>query len=236
MHPVQPLEQRHRQDDLRLLAIILLHLATDQQVEFLVGAAEFHVCLERDRIVALHDRVEELVDRYRLPARVPLAEVVALQHAGDRVMRRELDEAGCVHGSHPARVEVDARRLFVEDLEDLGFVGFGIGLDFFRRQRRTGRVLAGRVADHAREVTYQEHDLVAEFLELAHLVDEHRVADVQVGRRRVEAGLDDERPALFELCLETVLGKNLVAAANQFLQLLLFVLHISLAAGCDAEL
>ena len=65
---VQPLEQRHREDALRLLAVVLLQLAADQQVEFLVGAAELDVGLHRHRVVALHQRVQQLVHGDRLVA------------------------------------------------------------------------------------------------------------------------------------------------------------------------
>ncbi|MCY1227975.1 hypothetical protein D9M72_402680 [compost metagenome] len=40
---VQAHQQRHGQDALRLLAVFLLQLAPDQQVELLVGAAELQV-------------------------------------------------------------------------------------------------------------------------------------------------------------------------------------------------
>ena len=62
-----------RQDALRLLPVASLQLAADQQVELLVGAAQLDVGLERDRVVALHQRVQELVDRDRLSALKRLA-------------------------------------------------------------------------------------------------------------------------------------------------------------------
>jgi hypothetical protein len=43
--PSRPFEQRHRDDHLRLLPVRLLQLAPDQQVELLVGAAEFDIRL-----------------------------------------------------------------------------------------------------------------------------------------------------------------------------------------------
>ena len=76
------------------------------------------------------------------------------------------------------------------------FIGFGVGLDFLGRQRRTRRVLARRIADHAGEITNQEHDLVPKLLELPHLINKYGVPDVQVWCGRVESGFDDERPAL----------------------------------------
>ena len=46
----------------------LLQVAADEQVELLVGAAELEVALERDRVVALHQRVQELVHADRRAA------------------------------------------------------------------------------------------------------------------------------------------------------------------------
>ena len=48
---------------------------------------------------------------------------------------------------------------------------------------------------------------------------------MQVWCSRVESGLDDERPALLQLRFKSVFGQNLVAAANEFLQLLLNICH-----------
>ena len=74
------------------------------------------------------------------------------------------------------------------------------------------------VADHPGEVADQEDHLVAQVLELPHLVEQHGVADVQVRRGRVEAGLDAQRAARLAggrvqfLALEDLVG----AAADQF--------------------
>jgi hypothetical protein len=45
------------------------------------------------------------------------------------------------------------------------------------------------------EVADQEDHLVAQVLQLAHLVQHHRVADVDVGRRGVQPQLDAQRLA-----------------------------------------
>src|SRR5690606_41063040 len=58
-------QERHRQDALRLHTIFLLQLAPDQQIELLVSPAHFEVGLERDRVVALQQRVKELVNGNR---------------------------------------------------------------------------------------------------------------------------------------------------------------------------
>ena len=66
----------------------------DQQIEFLVGAAQLHVRPQRDRVVALRQRIEELVDGDGLAGLVALGEVVALEHARHGVVRRELHDLG----------------------------------------------------------------------------------------------------------------------------------------------
>ncbi len=67
---------------------------------------------------------------------------------------------------------------------------------------RAQLVPAGGVADHRGEVADDEDDRVPEVLELPHLLHQHGVAEVQIGARRVEAGLDPERPPGAEALLE----------------------------------
>ena len=95
----------------------------------------------------------------------------------------------------PLGVVADLGLFGVEDLEDLLLVGFGVGVDLFAGERLAGDVLAGGVADERGGVADEEDDGVAELLEVAQLADEHRVAEVEVGRGGVEAGLDAQRDA-----------------------------------------
>src|SRR3546814_7107899 len=71
------------------------------------------------------------------------------------------------------------------------------------------------VANHSGEIADQEDHLVAEVLELPHLVEQHGVADVQVRRGRVEAGLDPQRPARLQPCFELLALENLVGTARR---------------------
>ena len=212
---IEALEQRHRHHDLRLLAVGLLQRAPDQQVELLVGAAELHVRLHRHRVVALRERVEELVDGDRLAGLVALGEVIALEHARHRVVRGQLHDLGGGEAAQPARVEVDARAGAVEDLEHLRLVGARVRLDLLGRQRRARGVAPRGVADHPGEVPDEERDVVPELLELAHLVEQHRVPEVQVGGGRVEARLHVQRRAAPELPGEVGVGEHLARAPVQ---------------------
>ena len=210
---VEAFEQRGRDDDLRLLAEIALQLAADEQIELLIGAPQLDVGHHRHRVVALHQRVEKLVDRDRLVRPVALAEIVALEHARDRVARRQADHALRAELVRPLRVKQDLRLVGIEDLERLLPVRRRVRLDLLAGERRARLVLPGRVADHPGEITDQELDLVAEALEVAQLVDDHRVAEVQVGRGRVQPQLDAQGPSLRELFRQLVLDDQLVAAA-----------------------
>lgn len=90
------------------------------------------------------------------------------------------------------RVERDFGLGRIKDLEYLLLVGLGVIQHLLPGQRRAGRALATRVTDHASEVTDQENDLMPKVTELAQLVDQHSMAQMQVRRSRVEARLDTQ--------------------------------------------
>jgi hypothetical protein len=114
----------------------------------------------------------------------------------------------------------------VEDLEDLRACRSRRSpRPRLARQLRAGRLLAGRVADEAGEVADEEDDLVAELLEVAHLAEDDRVAEVEVGRGGVEADLDQQLPAAAlrppQLVGQLLLGHHVDAALGQVPQLLI---------------
>ena len=115
----------------------------------------------------------------------------------------ELDDAVVAELVEPLGVVADLGLVGVEDLEDLLLVGLGVGGDLLARERLAGDVLAGGVADHRGEVADEEDDRVAELLEVPQLAHQHGVAEVQVGRGGVEAGLDAQRLAGGEGVLQT---------------------------------
>ena len=57
-----------------------------------------------------------------------------------------------------------------------------------------------------------------EVLELAHLVEQHRVAQVQVRRGRVESGLDAQRAAFLQAGFQLVALEQLVRPAGDQIQ------------------
>ena len=63
---VQSLQDGQNKDDLLWLSLVLLQLAPDENVEELIGPAEFDIGLHLDRIPALHDGILNLVRANRL--------------------------------------------------------------------------------------------------------------------------------------------------------------------------
>ena len=203
----------------------LLQLATDQQIEFLVGATELDVGLQRDRVVTLHERIEEFVDRDGLPALVTLVEIIALEHARDGVFGGQLDHGGSIHCAKPFRVEAQFGLLAIEHFVYLRRVGFRVREHVVARKRLARDVLATRVADHAGEIADQKNHLMAEILKLAHLVEQHRVTQVQVRRSRVETGFHTQRPAELEPRFQVFALDDFLSAASNLLQRCRIVLH-----------
>src|SRR6185312_14721902 len=140
--------------------------------EFLVGAAELDIGLERNRIVRLRQRVEELMDRNRLARTVAGLEIVPLQHARHGALGAELDQSLGAERAQPAAVEINQGALGVEELEDLGAVGFGVLLDLLAGKSRAGFAAPGGIANHAGEIADQENDLMPEVLEMLELAQQ----------------------------------------------------------------
>ncbi len=161
----------------------------------MIGAAEFDIGAEGDRIIALDERVEQLVDADWDSALKPFGEVVALHHLGEGHLGGEPDKLLRSEAVHPTGVEVDPCPIGIEQLEDLLLVGLGVGVDLFPGQGGTGRVAARWIPDQGGEVPDQEDHFVAQLLKVAHLPDQHGMAQMQIRCRWVEARLDTQRLA-----------------------------------------
>ena len=109
---------------------------------------------------------------------------------GDCVLGGEPDDPLGAELVRPLRVEQDLRLLGIQDLEYLVAIALRVRQDLLARQRRPGLVLSGRVSDHAGEVADQELDLMPEVLEVPQLVDDHRMAEVQIRGGGIESQLD----------------------------------------------
>ena len=115
-------------------------------------AAELDVAFQLDRIVALDERIDELVDGDGLLVFEALAEIPPLQHAGDGVRFRQADEAVRAQLFHPLAVVADFCLIPVQDLEGLLGVGLGVALDGGRVDVRPCGIALGRIADQGGEV------------------------------------------------------------------------------------
>ena len=73
---------------------MLLEFTPHQKIEFLVRTAKFHISAHGDGVIALTERIKELMNSDRQTACVPLGEIIPLQHAGNRMLRRQFDHAG----------------------------------------------------------------------------------------------------------------------------------------------
>ncbi len=181
-----------------LLAEVLLQVATHEEVELLVGAAELDVGSHRDGVVALGQRIEHLEHRDRLVRRPALGEIVALEDARYRGRRGQLEDLLGGEPAEPLAVvrHLESGRIVVEDEQSLLLVGARVGVDD-RGIEAGPRLGAARgVADARRVVADDEHGDVTGVLELAQLVEDDRVPQVDVGRGGVDAELDAQRPAL----------------------------------------
>ena len=135
----------------------------------------------------------------RLIIAITLGEIIALQHARYGVLRRQLDHACCAQFVKPAGVKTDLRLGRIQNAEHLLLIGLGVLFHLLTRQRRSGRIFTGRVTDHAGEVANQEHHLMPQILEVTQLVNQHRVAQMQIRCRRVKARLHAQRLPLLQL-------------------------------------
>ena len=91
------------------LPFLALQIAPDENIEKLIGAADFHVRLHHHRIPALHDRILDFVQMHRLAALDAPLEILALQHLLQRDARIEPHHFLEGHHLKPLAVEDGAR-------------------------------------------------------------------------------------------------------------------------------
>ena len=149
--------------------------------------------MERNGVVGLGDRVEELVETDRTAAAVPTGEILALQELRDRDVRGEANQVFEFERAEPGGVEVDPRPGHVEDLAELGAVGLRIRADLVPRERLPRIGSSGRVADHPREVPDDDHHVMAQILKVSKFLEDDRVAQMQIRCSGIQPELDDER-------------------------------------------
>ena len=196
--PSMPTRSRHRQDRLLGLAVGALDVAPQQQVELLVGPPQLDVGVDRHRVIALQQRVQQLEQRDRLAAptsvwRSPRARAAAPRSSCARAPAARPSACPATRRCAAPPGARDRRRGSAAPAPGRSRALASISS---RGEHRAQARAARRVADARRVVADDQHHPVAGVLELAQLAQHDRVAEVDVRRRRVDAQLDPQRPAL----------------------------------------
>ena len=89
---------------MRLLAGVALQITTDHEVEELLATAEFDIGADFHTVLALHERIETLVQVNGLAGLQALGEVVPLQHALHGDLACQLQERVEVKTTEPFAV------------------------------------------------------------------------------------------------------------------------------------
>ena len=80
LNTIETFKNRHGQHGLRLLPVASLQVASDQQIEFLVGAAKLDISFQHYGVVSLDKRVEQFVQCNWLLILKSVMELFALEH------------------------------------------------------------------------------------------------------------------------------------------------------------
>ena len=176
LHAVQPFKNRRHQDDLRLLPILPLQFPAAQQVELLIGPSKFHIAFKRDRVIALHHRIQELVQTDRLFRFIALVKLIPLKHLRDGKVRRQSNRSLKPQLVEPFGIESYLGLIAIQNLENLRLVGFGILVDLLPSQRLARHISSGRVANQGGKVPDQKDHLMPKLLKMPELAHQYGVA------------------------------------------------------------
>ena len=178
-----------------MLIEIALELAAHQQIEPLIRAAELHIAAEHHGIVALYQRIQQFVHGNRRAVFQAFRKVVALENACHRVFRAQTEHVLELQLIEPFAIKADLGFGGVQNFEDLRLISLGVAVDIGAGHGRARNIATCRIADHAGAIADQKNNRVAQVLKVFHLAQQHGVAQVQIGRRRIEAGFHTQRAA-----------------------------------------
>ena len=178
------------ENDLGFLACLALKIASDEVVEKLIVAAEFHVGVDGDGVVTLENGVLKFGEADGDALFVAFGEIVAFEHAGDIDLAVEAKEIEAGEFGEPFAVAADFGFLGIEDFEDLVGVGFGVLLDGFGIEGWAGFGAPGGIADASGVISDDDDGEMASVLELADFGEDESVAEVEVGSGGVETEFD----------------------------------------------
>ena len=74
----------------------------DKQVELLISSTQLNVGAHRDGVVPLNQRIQEFVNRDWPAGPVSLRKIVSFKHAGNGVLRCQLNQSRGWHRRHPS--------------------------------------------------------------------------------------------------------------------------------------
>ena len=206
LNPVEAHEDRQQQPELGALVEMALQITAHGHIEFLVGAAEFHIGIDGHRVVALEQRVEEFMQGNGRAAAVALGEILFGQHLAHGGGAQQANHLGQVQISQPfavaahlkaaGRFKVEQGLLLGLPLAQLGQIGGRIGLHLFSGELHAGCAFAGGITNARSEIANDQHRRVARVLESPQLAEQDAVAQVDVAAGGVDAQFDAQRPAL----------------------------------------
>ena len=208
-------EQGGYEDDLRFLACLALKVASDEVVEKLVVASEFHIGVDGDGIVALKDGVLKFGEADGDALFVTFGEIVAFEHAGDIDLAVEAKEIEAGEFGEPFSVVADFGFLGIENFEDLVGVGFGVLFNGFGIEGWAGFGAPGGIADASGVISYDDNGEMASVLELSNFGENESVTEVEVRGGGVETEFDAERATGGEFFGELFLGVDVGEAREK---------------------
>jgi len=208
-------EQGGYEDDLRFLACLALKVASDEVVEELVVATEFHVGVDGDGVVALENGILKFCEADGDALFVAFGEIVAFEHSGDIDLAVEAKEIEAGELGEPFSVAADLGFLGIEDFENLVGVGFGVLLDGFWIEGWAGFGASGGIADASSVISDDDDGEMASVLELADFGEDESVAEVEVRGGGIETEFDAEGSAGGEFFGELFAGVDVVEAREK---------------------
>ncbi len=148
---------------------------------------------------------------------------VTFQHLRDGEFCGQADDGLKAEFAQPLGVVADFCLFAVENLKDLIGVGLGVLVNFLAGQWLAGHGASGRIANQAGVVADQEDHGVAEVLKVLQLANQNGVAEMKIGRGRIEASFDAQGAAggarLFQASAQLGQRNNLCRAFLKIFEL-----------------
>jgi hypothetical protein len=171
--------------------------ATSEQIEVLIIATELDItgtvfASDRNTVISLHDRIEELLERYTDSRLVPLREVVTIEHLRDGEVLREFTDSREVHSIESLTIVVDLQFRDIDNTRELLEKSTSMFLCLSTRQHRTLGILVTRITYLSRRITKKKDSSMSHLLELAKLHKRYHMPDMDTRSHRIDTELHDK--------------------------------------------